>query len=134
MRLGSDTKSLLTVGNRDQRITGIGFYLRKYKLDELPQLVNVLIGNMSIVGPRPEVRKYVDLYTDEQKKVLLVKPGITDYASLEYFNENELLKTSINPEETYILKIMPAKLALNKKYITEAGFFTVLAFLPTPLS
>lgn len=129
MRLGSDTKSLLTVGNRDQRITGIGFYLRKYKLDELPQLVNVLIGNMSIVGPRPEVRKYVDLYTDEQKKVLLVKPGITDYASLEYFNENELLKTSINPEETYILKIMPAKLALNKKYITEAGFVTDLKII-----
>lgn len=121
MRLGADKMGLLTVGGRDSRITRIGYYLRKYKLDELPQLLNVLFGSMSLVGPRPEVRKYVDLYSEEQKEVLLVKPGITDYASLEYFNENELLSKSAEPEKTYINDIMPAKLALNKKYISEAG-------------
>jgi len=115
----SDKKGLLTVGGRDPRITPIGYYLRKYKLDELPQLLNVFFGSMSLVGPRPEVRKYVDLYNDEQKKVLLVKPGITDYASLEYFSENELLAKSSNPEETYINEIMPAKLELNQKYILK---------------
>lgn len=113
----ADKKGLLTVGGRDPRITKIGYYLRKYKLDELPQLLNVFFGTMSIVGPRPEVRKYVDLYDPEQKKVLLVKPGITDYASLEYFSENELLAKSTQPEETYVNEIMPAKLELNKKYI-----------------
>ena len=114
MKKNSDKLGLLTVGGRDPRITAIGFYLRKYKLDELPQLINVLIGDMSLVGPRPEVRKYVDLYNDEQKKVLLVKPGITDYASLEYFSENDLLAKSTDPEATYIKEIMPAKLNLNK--------------------
>ena len=118
---GSDQKGLITVGGRDPRITSVGYYLRKYKLDELPQLVNVLFGTMSLVGPRPEVRHYVDLYTTEQKEVLKVKPGITDYASLEYFNENELLAQSTNPEETYIKIVMPVKLELNKKYISEAG-------------
>ncbi len=121
MKKNSDKLGLLTVGGRDPRITAIGFYLRKYKLDELPQLINVLIGDMSLVGPRPEVRKYVDLYNDEQKKVLLVKPGITDYASLEYFSENDLLAKSSDPEATYIKEIMPAKLELNKKYISEMG-------------
>lgn len=122
MYISAEKKGLLTVGNRDPRITPIGYYLRNYKLDELPQLLNVLFGSMSLVGPRPEVRKYVDLYTEQQKKVLLVKPGISDYASLEYFNENELLAKSSSPEDTYINEIMPAKLELNKKYIAEHNF------------
>jgi len=113
----ADKKGLLTVGGRDPRVTPIGYYLRKYKLDELPQLLNVLFGSMSLVGPRPEVRKYVDMYNEEQKKVLLAKPGITDYASLEYFSENELLAKSSEPEKTYIQEVMPAKLTLNMKYI-----------------
>ena len=121
MHLDADKKGLLTVGGRDPRVTSIGYYLRKYKLDELPQLFNVLFGTMSLVGPRPEVRKYVDLYTKEQQQVLSVKPGITDYASLEYINENDLLDKSDNPEKTYIDEIMPAKLALNAKYINQQG-------------
>lgn len=124
MHKDADKKGLLTVGGRDPRVTAIGYYLRKYKLDELPQLFNVLFGSMSLVGPRPEVRKYVDLYSNEQQMVLLVKPGITDYASLEYINENELLSKSANPEDTYIREIMPAKLALNQRYIQEQGLFT----------
>lgn len=119
--MDADKKGLLTVGGRDPRVTSIGYYLRKYKLDELPQLFNVLFGSMSLVGPRPEVRKYVDLYSKEQQMVLSVKPGITDYASLEYINENELLSQSANPEETYIQEIMPAKLTLNQRYIQEQG-------------
>ena len=117
MQTGSDKKGLLTIGGRDSRVTRIGYYLRKYKLDELPQLINVLVGDMSIVGPRPEVRKYVNLYTTDQRKVLSVKPGITDYASIEYSNENELLAQSGNPEKTYIEEVLPAKLELNMKYI-----------------
>lgn len=124
MKKNADKLGLLTFGGRDPRITSIGYYLRKYKLDELPQLLNVFIGDMSLVGPRPEVRKYVDMYDDEQKKVLRVKPGITDFASLEYFSENELLAKSSNPENTYIKEIMPAKLELNKKYILEQGLIT----------
>lgn len=124
MASGADKKGLLTVGGRDSRITKIGYYLRKYKLDELPQLLNVFIGDMSLVGPRPEVRKYVDMYNAEQKKVLDVKPGITDYASIEYSNENELLSKSGDPEKTYIEEVMPAKLLLNKKYIDEKGLLT----------
>lgn len=124
MFVGADKKGLLTVGGKDPRITPIGYYLRKYKLDELPQLLNVLLGSMSMVGPRPEVKKYVDLYTEEQKRILLVKPGITDYASIEYFNENELLGKSTDPEDTYIKQVMPAKLELNKKYIEQAGIIT----------
>lgn len=124
MRPGADQKGLLTVGGRDPRVTATGYYLRKYKLDELPQLLNVLFGSMSFVGPRPEVRKYVDLYSEEQKKVLLVKPGITDYASLEYFNENELLSRASNPEQVYVTEVMPAKLELNKRYIEQAGLGT----------
>lgn len=118
----SDKKGLLTVGGRDPRVTQIGYYLRKYKLDELPQLFNVLFGSMSLVGPRPEVRKYVDMYTKEQQQVLSVKPGITDFASLEFINENEILAKSSNPEETYIKEIMPQKLALNRKYIQQQSF------------
>jgi lipopolysaccharide/colanic/teichoic acid biosynthesis glycosyltransferase len=120
----ADKKGLLTVGGRDPRITRAGYFLRKYKLDELPQLINVLLGDMSLVGPRPEVRKYVDLYTAEQRQVLYVRPGITDYASLEYFEENELLAKSENPEETYICEVMPAKLKLNARYIKDVSFLT----------
>ncbi len=118
----SDKKGLLTIGGRDPRVTKIGYYLRKYKLDELPQLFDVLFGSMSLVGPRPEVRKYVDMYTKEQQQVLSVKPGITDFASLEFINENELLSKSSNPEETYIKEVMPHKLALNRKYIEQQSF------------
>ncbi|MGZ3861679.1 MAG: sugar transferase [Bacteroidia bacterium] len=124
MRTGADKSGLLTVGGRDNRITRVGYTLRKYKLDELPQLFNVLDGTMSFVGPRPEVRKYVDMYNDEQKKVLDVKPGITDYASIEYSNENEILAKSATPEQTYINEIMPHKLSLNLKYINEQSFLT----------
>lgn len=124
MHLNADKMGLLTVGGKDPRVTGIGYYLRKYKLDELPQLFNVLFGTMSLVGPRPEVRKYVDLYSDEQRKVLSVRPGITDFASLEFINENDLLAKSNNPEQTYINEVMPAKLALNSRYIEQQGILT----------
>lgn len=124
MTVGSDSKGLLTVGNQDVRVTNVGRFIRKFKLDELPQLINVLKGEMSFVGPRPEVRKYVDLYTAEQLHVLDVRPGITDYASLEFINENELLARSDNPEKTYIEQVMPAKLELNKKYLQEIGLGT----------
>lgn len=124
MQMDSDKKGLLTIGGRDSRVTSIGYTLRKYKLDELPQLINVFIGNMSLVGPRPEVRKYVSYYTSEQKNVLNVKPGITDYASIAYFNENEILLKSNDPEKMYIETIMPAKLQLNLKYIHEKNFAT----------
>lgn len=117
MRVGADKKGLLTVGDRDPRVTRSGFFLRKYKLDELPQLVNVFVGQMSVVGPRPEVRRYVDLYNENQKRILNVKPGITDYASLYYIDENEILAQSSDPENTYIQEIMPAKIELNYKYI-----------------
>jgi len=117
MKVDSDKGGLLTVGGRDPRITSIGYFLRKYKLDELPQLINVLFGSMSLVGPRPEVRKYVDYYTAEQKKVLNVKPGITDWASIEYRDENVILEKSINPEYDYIHVIMPNKIQYNLIYI-----------------
>jgi lipopolysaccharide/colanic/teichoic acid biosynthesis glycosyltransferase len=122
MRPDSDKFGLLTVGGRDPRVTKSGFFIRKYKLDELPQLLNVLVGEMSLVGPRPEVKKYVDLYSKEQLKVLNVKPGITDEASIAYKNENELLAQSKNPEKTYIDEIMPAKLELNKAFIQSPTF------------
>lgn len=117
MRKDSDQLGKLTVGMRDPRITKSGYYLRKFKLDEFPQFLNVLIGEMSIVGPRPEVQEYVSLYSKKQMEVLKVKPGITDYASLKYFNENEILGNSSNPNKTYIEEVMPAKLLLNLKYI-----------------
>jgi lipopolysaccharide/colanic/teichoic acid biosynthesis glycosyltransferase len=119
MYVDSEKSGQLTIGGRDPRVTKAGYTLRKYKLDELPQFFNVLFGDMSIVGPRPEVRRYVNLYNTEQQKVLTVKPGITDYASIEYSNENELLSKAVDPEKTYIEEIMPAKLALNLKYINE---------------
>ncbi len=124
MRVGADKSGSLTVGMRDNRITGIGYYLRKYKMDELPQLFNVLIGDMSFVGPRPEVPEYVALYDSEQKQVLTVKPGITDFASIVYSEENELLANAENPRELYINRIMPAKLKLNLRYIKEMSLST----------
>ena len=126
MKLNSESEGKLTVGSKDNRITKVGYRLRKYKIDELPQFINVLKGEMSIVGPRPEVNKYVELYNQEQKEVLSIKPGITDYASLEYFEENKLLGESSNPEETYINEIMPKKLEINLKYVKKHSFLTDL--------
>ncbi len=123
MRPNADKLGQLTVGERDPRVTNTGHFIRKYKLDEFPQFINVLVGDMSIVGPRPEVQKYVDLYTDEQRAILNVKPGITDYASIEYFDESRLLGESENPEETYIQEIMPSKLLLNQKYLANPNVF-----------
>lgn len=117
MHVNADRLGLLTVGNNDLRITKIGYWLRKYKIDEMPQLINVLIGDMSFVGPRPEVRKYVNLYNAQQLLVLSVKPGITDWASIEFRNENEILAQYSEPETAYIETIMPKKLALNVEYI-----------------
>ena len=122
MKTGSEQKGLLTVGI-DSRITSIGKFLRRYKLDELPQLFHVLAGKMSVVGPRPEVPKYVKLYSEEQRKILSVKPGLTDPASLEYFDESRLLAGYSDPEEGYIKEIMPKKLAANLKYIEERNLW-----------
>lgn len=121
MRPDADKSGKLTVGMRDPRITRSGYFIRKYKLDEFPQFINVLKGEMSVVGPRPEVKEFVDLYTPEQQKILSVKPGITDYASLEYFKENELLGRAEDPRKTYIEEIMPAKIELNRKYLKNPG-------------
>ena len=123
MKENSEGNKQITVG-KDNRITRIGHILRKTKLDELPQLFNVLKGEMSLVGPRPEVPKYVELYTDEQREILKVPAGITDYASIYFSNESELLGEVENPEEFYIKKIMPYKIELNKKYINEIGIMT----------
>lgn len=119
MYVGADRQGLITIGGHDSRITRSGYYIRQYKLDELPQLINVLKGDMSLVGPRPEVRKYVELYNEEQRRVLEVRPGITDYASIEYLDENILLALSDDPDKTYIEEIMPAKIRLNMKYINN---------------
>ena len=137
MVVDADKKGLITVGGRDPRITRSGYFIRKYKLDELPQLINVLVGDMSLVGPRPEVRKYVELYDDDQNKVLSVKPGITDYASIEYMDENEILGKSTDPEKTYIEEIIPEKIKYNMKYIKNRSlieyfkiiFLTVLKII-----
>lgn len=129
MYADSEKYGLITIGGRDQRITQSGYYIRKYKLDELPQLINVLKGEMSMVGPRPEVRKYVDLYTDEQRRVLTVRPGITDYASIEYLDENTLLAQSDDPDKTYIEEIMPAKIRLNMKYINNPSLSEYLKII-----
>lgn len=112
----------ITVGN-DCRITKVGKFIRKYKIDELPQLINVLKGEMSLVGPRPEVPRYVELYDKYQEQILLVQPGITDYASIEFRNENDILGKSSNPEETYIKDIMPTKIELNLKYIKNISLY-----------
>lgn len=117
MRPNADKQGLLITVGADNRITKIGHFLRKYKLDELPQLLNIIKGDMSVVGPRPEVRRYVDLYNERQLQVLSVRPGLTDYASIEYISESELLAQSDDPERTYIEEVMPAKLELNLKYI-----------------
>lgn len=119
MIVDADKKGLLSIGKdgRDPRVTKIGYILRKYKLDELPQLINVLKGDMSLVGPRPEVRKYVDLYDDKQKEILKVRPGITDIASITFRNENDLLSQSLNPEDYYIQEIMPKKISLSLEYV-----------------
>ncbi len=117
MASGSDKKGLITIGGNDSRITRMGLFIRKYKIDELPQLFNVFVGDMSLVGPRPEVRKYVDLYSLEQFEVLNVRPGITDYSSIEYVDENMILGSVSNPEQVYIERIMPDKIRLNMRYI-----------------
>lgn len=124
MRVNSDRQGLLTIGGRDGRITKAGVFIRKYKLDELPQLFNVLRGDMSFVGPRPEVRKYVELYTEEQKKVLTVRPGITSLSSIKYRNENEILSRNDNPEQYYIDVIMQDKLAIELDYLEQRSLLT----------
>lgn len=121
MRPGSDKQGLITVGGKDNRITREGYFLRKYKLDELPQFLNILKGDMSFVGPRPEVKKYVDLYHERYKNVLRVRPGLTDYASLEYISENEILGRSADPEKTYTDEILPHKLDLADRYVARAS-------------
>ena len=134
MRQNSDKLGLITVGGRDPRVTPIGYYLRKYKLDELPQLINVLTGEMSLVGPRPEVKKYVELYTQEQRKVLSIRPGITDWASIYYRDENEILGQSIDPENDYIEKVMPDKLKYNLIYIENYGSIEYFKIIFSTLS
>lgn len=129
MYVNAESKGKITVGARDPRITRAGYYLRKFKLDEFPQFINVLKGDMSIVGPRPEVKEYVDLYTDQQRKILQVKPGITDLASLAYFHENELLAKSNDPQQTYITEVMPAKLKLNEEYLANPSLAKDLSII-----
>lgn len=129
MRIGADRQGLITVGGHDPRITRSGYFIRKYKLDEFPQLINVFIGDMSLVGPRPEVRKYVDLYTQEQMHVLDVRPGITDPASIRYRNENELLAQTADPDKYYIETIMPDKLRINLEYVANHSFWSDIVFI-----
>ena len=123
MRVGSDKGSLVTIGGRDSRVTSPGYYIRKYKLDELPQLINVFKGDMSLVGPRPEVRHYVNYWTPEQMHVLDVRPGITDPASIKFRNENELLEKAEDPEKYYIEVIMQEKIKLYLEYVDHASFW-----------
>ncbi|WP_308991923.1 sugar transferase [Mariniflexile litorale] len=122
MRIQSETKGLLTLGNHDSRITKIGYFLRRYKIDEFPQLINILKGDMSFVGPRPELRYYVNFYTEDDMRIFVVRPGITGLASLKYRNEVELLKAAENPEEFFIKTIIPDKLKYNKEYIRSRSF------------
>lgn len=129
MRPGSEAKGQITVGGHDPRITRIGYILRKSKLDELPQLINVLVGDMSVVGPRPEVPRYVALYTEEQRQVLRVRPGITSAASIAYMDENELLGNSTDADRTYIEEVMPAKLALDLDYVRQRSLWMDLAII-----
>ena len=123
MRVGSDKKGLITIGGHDPRVTRSGYFIRKYKLDELPQLINVFAGDMSLVGPRPEVRKYVDMYTPEQMHVLNVRPGVTDMASIRYRNENELVEQVDDPDRYYVDVIMQDKLRLNLEYVRRNSFW-----------
>ena len=120
---GAEKKGLSITVGEDTRITGVGRFLRKFKLDELPQLFNVLAGDMSFVGPRPEVPYYVALYSDVQRKVLDIRPGMTDYASIYFRNESEILAECENPEQEYIEKIMPLKIKYNMKYIDNINIF-----------
>ena len=129
MKVGADRATAITVGHRDSRITPMGYYLRKFKLDELPQLINVLKGEMSLVGPRPELEKFVKLYDEQQRKVITVKPGITDYASIQFRNENALLEGKSDPVDFYIREIMPVKLDLNLQYIANQSFLTDLKII-----
>ncbi len=124
MRPNSDKAGLITIGGRDPRVTRSGYYIRKYKLDEFPQLINVFIGDMSLVGPRPEVRKYVDMYTPEQMKVLSVRPGITSLASIRYRNENDILAAAEDPDRAYVEQVMPDKLAIDMEYVGRANLLT----------
>ena len=123
MRMGADKGSLVTIGGHDPRVTRSGYYIRKFKLDELPQLINVFMGDMSLVGPRPEVRHYVDYWTSEQMHVLDVRPGITDPASIKFRNENELMEKAENPEKYYIEVIMQEKIKLYLEYVQKHGFW-----------
>ncbi len=123
MRVGSDKGSLVTIGGRDPRVTRSGYFIRKFKIDELPQLINVFVGDMSLVGPRPEVRHYVDYWTAEQMKVLDVRPGITDPASIRFRNENELLEKAVDPERYYIDVIMQEKIKLYLEYVEKSSFW-----------
>lgn len=129
MRPGSDRKGLITVGGRDPRVTRSGYYIRKYKLDELPQLINVFIGDMSLVGPRPEVRKYVDMYDAEQMHVLDVRPGITSLASIRYRDENDILAVAEDPDRAYIEQVMPDKIAIDLEYVAKASLATDIALI-----
>lgn len=129
MRVGSDKGSLVTIGGHDPRITRSGWFIRKFKLDELPQLINVFVGDMSLVGPRPEVRHYVDYWTDEQMHVLDVRPGITDPASIKFRNENELMEQAEDPEKYYIEVIMQQKIALYLEYVQNHSFWGDIALI-----
>lgn len=123
MRVGSDKGSLVTIGGRDPRVTRSGYFIRKFKIDELPQLINVFTGDMSLVGPRPEVRHYVNYWTPEQMRVLDVRPGITDPASIRFRNENELLEKAQDPERYYIDVIMQEKIKLYLEYVEKSSFW-----------
>lgn len=130
MYIDADKLGLITVGMKDPRVTKIGVILRRYKLDELPQLVNVLFGQMSLVGPRPEVRRYTEFYTPSQQLVILsVKPGITDIASIEYSLENELLSNVTDPEKYYVTEVLPAKVKLNLIFIENPTFANYLRII-----
>lgn len=129
MRPDSDKLGLITVGGHDPRVTRSGYYIRKYNLDEFPQLINVFIGDMSLVGPRPEVRKYVDMYTPEQMRVLTVRPGITSLASIRYRNENDILAAAEDPDRCYIEKVMPDKLAIDLEYVDRATLWNEIKLI-----
>lgn len=129
MKKDAHKKGLITLGSRDKRITRTGYFLRRYKLDEIPQVWNIIRGDMSFVGPRPEVKKYMELLSAEEKRYLAIRPGLTSLAALEYLKVNELLASSRHPEQTYIGEVMPAKLAMNLKYLEDMGFRTDLRIL-----
>ena len=129
MRVGADKGSLVTIGGHDPRVTRSGYFIRKFKFDELPQLINVLVGDMSLVGPRPEVRHYVDYWTPEQMHVLDVRPGITDPASIKFRNENELMEKADDPEKYYIGVIMQEKIKLYLEYVNNNSFFYDLGLI-----